>query len=709
MNIDKEIQLLLNYYRKGDLHQAEHIGQKILEVRPNDAEILHFLGIIYGELGEHDSSIKYFKRALQFNINNADTYLSLGILMQQKGLMYEAISYFQKAIALSPNNIEAHNNIGNALKEKGQLDEAITYYQKAIEISPSNADIYHNLGMSFQAKGLLDESIKYYQKAIQINPNLQAAYNNLGMVFQSKGQLDEAITCYQKALMIDPNFAEAYFHLGNVQQWIGKHEEAITALANAIKIKPNFIMARWAKCTSQLPIIYPDQSSIADSRERYYKELIKLKESIPLETPQDIKDAAEAVGVMQPFYLAYQGFDDRELQELYGELVCKIMSYRYPQFSVRPMMPTHIHGEPLRVGIVSGYFHYHPVWKIIIKGLIENYDKNKISLYGYYTGKKKDIVTENARHFFTKFVEDIYSFEDFCKIISDDNLHVIIYPEIGMDSTTLKLAALRLAPIQCTSWGHPDTSGLPSIDYYLSGELMETPDSDAYYTERLIRLPNLSIYYTPQEFPSIKVNREMFGLQPKSILYHCCQTLFKFLPQYDVIFPRIAQQVGNCQFLFSSLPESSFLIEQFRMRIDRIFKQFDLKAGDHVIFLPHLDPIKYNALNKICDIFLDPIGWSGCASSLEALDCNLPVIAFPHFLMRGRESTAILQMMGLKETIATSIDDYISLAVKLGKDSNLRSQISDKIARNKHIIYQDITYITALEDFLEKVVKENLK
>ncbi|MFA6054067.1 MAG: tetratricopeptide repeat protein [Thermodesulfovibrionales bacterium] len=709
MNIGKAIQLLLNHYREGDLHQAEHTCKEILKVQPRNAEILHFLAIICAELEKHDSSIQYFKRSLQFNKNNADAYLALGILMQKKGLMDEAISYFQNAIALNPSNVEAYNNMGSALNEKGQLDEAITCYQKAIEISPSNADIYHNLAISFQAKGLIDESIKYYQKAIQINPNLQATYNNLGVVFQSKGQLDEAINCYQKALMIDPNFAEAYFHLGNVQQWIGKREEALSALDNAIKIKPNFIIARWAKCISQLPIVYPDQSSIAESRKLYHKELIKLKETIHLETPQDIKDAAEAVGVKQPFYLAYQGFDDRELQQLYGELVCKIMSYRYPQFSVRPIMPILIHGTPLRVGIVSGYFHDHPVWKIIIKGWIENFDKNKINLYGYYTGKKKDTETEKARTFFAKFIEDSYSFEDFCRTISNDNLHVIIYPEIGMDSTTVKLAALRLAPIQCTSWGHPDTSGLPTIDYYLSGELMETPDSDTYYTERLIRLPNLSIHYTPQEFSSIGVTREMFGLQPKSILYHCCQALFKFLPQYDVVFPRIAQQVGNCQFLFSSLPESVFLIEQFRMRIYRVFKQFDLNANDYVIFLPHLDSVKYNALNRLCNIFLDPIGWSGCTSTLEALDCNLPVIAFPYFLMRGRESTAILNMMGLKETIATSIDDYVSLAVKLGKDSNLRSQISDKIARKKHIVYQDITCIAALEDFLEAVVKEKLK
>jgi len=709
MNINKLIQLALQNYNSGKLQEAVISLKKVLKKQPNDADILYFIGIVYAQLNNDELAIQSIKKSLQFNPTSIDAYLALGNLMQRKGLVDDAIIYFQKTITLNSNNAEAHKNMGNALKEKGQIDEAINCYQKAIQLSPLDADIYDNLGMCLQMKEVLDESISYYQRAIQINPNRKDTYNKLGKVFQTRGQIDEAINCYQKALLIDPNNAETYFCLGNVQQWLGKRDEALSAFDKAIKIKPDFLIARWAKCISQLPIVYPDQSSIVESRKSYHEELIKLKNTIPLDTAQDIKNAAEAVGIKQPFYLAYQGFDDKELQQIYGELVCKIMSYKYPQFSGRPIMPSHITGEPLRVGIISGYFHFHPVWQIIIKHWIENIDINKISLYGYYTGKKKDSQTEKAKRIFTKFVEDIYSFDDLCRIILNDNLHVIIYPEIGMDFITLKLAALRLAPVQCVSWGHPDTSGLPTIDYYLSGELMETTDSDAYYTEKLIRLPNLSICYTPQEFQSIEINRETFGLRSNSILYHCCQTLYKFLPQHDMIFPRIAQQVGDCQFIFSSLPESAFVIEQFRMRIYNAFRQFDLDPTDYVIYLPHLDPLKYNVLNKICDIFLDPIGWSGCTSTLEAIDCNLPVIAFPYFLMRGRESTAILNMIGVKETIANSIDDYVSLAIKLAKDPNLRSQISDKIARNKHIIYRDRTCITALEDFLETVVKENLK
>ena len=119
-----------------------------------------------------------------------------------------------------------------------------------------------------------------------------------------------------------------------------------------------------------------------------------------------------------------------------------------------------------------------------------------------------------------------------------------------MDDMPIKLASLRLAPVQATSWGHPTTSGLPSIDYFLSSELMEPPNADEHYTEHLIRLPNLSIYYTPPATPHFNLTRTDIGVRPNEVMYWCCQNLIKYLPQYDDIFPQIAEQVGDCRFVF---------------------------------------------------------------------------------------------------------------------------------------------------------------
>ena len=317
------------------------------------------------------------------------------------------------------------------------------------------------------------------------------------------------------------------------------------------------------------------------------------------------------------------------------------------------------------------------------------------------------MVTENAKKSFDRFVQDVNSLKDWWRTIKEDNLHVLIYPEIGMDSKSLRLAALRLAPIQCTSWGHPNTSGLPTIDYFLSSDLMETPDADNHYTEKLIRLPNLSIYYAPLDIATADISRGTFNLRAKSILYLCSHQLPTHLPQYDEIYPRIAHHVDDCQFLFIS-HKSRHVTEQFRQRLSYSFTKYGLNADDYIFLLPPLDPHQYNAINFLSDIYLDTVGWSACNSAFEAIACNLPIVTLPGVLMRGRHSSAILTMMGVTETIVSSLDEYIELAVHLGLDSQWRKTISDKIATNKHLVYRDKTCITALEDFLERVVEERL-
>jgi predicted O-linked N-acetylglucosamine transferase (SPINDLY family) len=291
-------------------------------------------------------------------------------------------------------------------------------------------------------------------------------------------------------------------------------------------------------------------------------------------------------------------------------------------------------------------------------------------------------------------------------MIKSDNLHVLIYPEIGMDPMTARLASLRLAPVQCTSWGHPETSGLPTIDYFLSSDMIEPKGADEHYTEKLIRLPNLSVHYTPLEPGHAVLSRTALGLRPDSILYHCCQSLYKFLPQHDRIFPRIARKAGDCQFLFSSYPNIDPVIEKFRSRMDRAFREYEMNADDHVAFLPPLAPDHYQALNRLADVYLDTIGWSGCNSVLEALASDLPVVTMPTGLMRGREATAILTIMDIPGLIAETPDEYVELAVKLGTDRDQRRLVSEEIAKRKQAAYRDRKCISGLEDALARIVRE---
>jgi predicted O-linked N-acetylglucosamine transferase (SPINDLY family) len=310
-----------------------------------------------------------------------------------------------------------------------------------------------------------------------------------------------------------------------------------------------------------------------------------------------------------------------------------------------------------------------------------------------------------AIEFCDRFVQGPLPGDRWRETILADRPHILIYPEIGMDRGSAWLAAQRLAPIQCVSWGHPNTTGYPTLDYFLSSALMEPPDGQLHYTERLVRLPNLSIYYEPPELPPLTVDRAELGFRLSATVYWCGQSLFKYLPQFDQVFPRIAREVGNCQFAFIASQHGRDVTDRFRKRLDRAFAVFGLKADEYCVFLPRLDPNRFGAAIGQCDIVLDSIGWSGGNSTLEGLAHDVPIVTMAGSLMRSRHTMAILTMMGVTETITDTVDDYVSTAVRLARDVPWRMSLKQQISENKHRAYRDSACISALEVFLCRVAQ----
>jgi predicted O-linked N-acetylglucosamine transferase (SPINDLY family) len=377
------------------------------------------------------------------------------------------------------------------------------------------------------------------------------------------------------------------------------------------------------------------------------------------------------------------------------------MRARFPDFAEPPQVPPK--REKLRIGIATSFFTRHSNWKSKSKGWIENLNRRDFALYGYHLGRKSDDVTVLAERSFEHFVKGERSIEDWAKRIRGDRLNVLIFPEIGMDAMTLKLASLRLAPVQASSWGHPNTSGLPTIDYFLSSELMEGPEGDEYYSERVVRLPNLSINYTPPLHGAERLRREDIGLEASSVMYWCCQSLYKYLAQYDDVFARIATRVSQAKFVFIAHPHAQAATRLFRDRLEQALSRHRLAASDHCIFLPHMPYDRFCAVAREADIFLDSVGWSGCNSTLECMSFDTPIVTLPLASMRSRHTAAILTMMGATEMIAESLNDYVALASRLGLDAALRRRLSDKIAATKHKVMGDVECVRGLERFLREV------
>jgi protein O-GlcNAc transferase len=733
-NIDDGVQLHLS----GRLDEAGAIYQRILEIQPGNADALHLLGVIAYQRKKYDQAEDLINRAIAFAKRIPDYRNNLGNVYLAQDRLDQAEACYQKALKLNPKYVDAHNNLGNVHRENGKLREAAECYRRALKLDAAQPKIHNNLGLVLEGLGQTEDAAGHYREAIRLDPDYYEAHSNLGSAYKTQGKLLEAIECckqalalnpghartllnmgnafaelgqmdksaalFREALRAEPDLVEAHLNLGHALREEGNKEGALEHLGKAVALNPNSLAARLGHCIGQIPLLHDSAGEIAVRRENYRKALEALDRQIDLGDLKILSQATRLVGNCQPFFLAYQGENDRELQSLYGNLMVRIQSACYPAWTKKRPVPARKPDEPLRIGIVSGFFFLHSNWKIPIKGWAENLNRQDFQLFGYYTGSRVDGQTEIARSTFFRFAENQQSLDQWCNQISSDRLHVLIYPEICMDPTTVRLASLRLAPVQCTSWGHPDTSGLPTIDYYLSSDLMEPADGEEHYSEKLVRLPNLSIHYEPPDIEPARVSRPDLGLSENSVLFLCAQSLFKYLPQYDDVFPRIALEAGLCQFAFLNYAKSPLLGERFRHRLEGAFSRFGLRCADYVKFLPHLDPPHYKALNQLADVFLDSIGWSGCNSTFEALSCDLPVVTMPGRLMRGRHTHAILKMMGLSETEATDVDGYVAIAGRLAKDADWRKHMSEKVGQTKDLAYHDKECIHGLEDFLKSVV-----
>jgi predicted O-linked N-acetylglucosamine transferase (SPINDLY family) len=767
VNPKREFEKALALHQLGDLANAEKRYRAILRVAPRNFDVNYLLGLIFLQSDQFEHAEKQFSRAVKINPNAFNAFNDRGNALLELNRPGEALVNYDKAIALDDNFTDAFNNRGNALVKLGRLDEALASYEKAITLKPDFAKAFYNRGNVLRTLKQISNAISSYGKAIELKPDYAEAFNNRGNTFLELRHFDEAIADYvkaiglnpflieaycnqvsalldlnrleeafavsDKALALGPNFAQAWITRGDVLRNLRRYEEALTSYDKAIALKPditdawlgrgivfyetnlnnkaisdfqraveinpNSIEARFAACVAELPILYTNEDEIVLRREAYERKLLAICADVEAGRVQG--DLVKAIEFRQPFQLAYQGHNDCYLQTLYGSLVCRIIEREHPTSSLpRPPGPE----EPVKIGIVSAFFHQHPVWNLLIKGWISQLDRKRFRIFGYHIGTYQDAETDIAAAICDRFVR-VLTVKDCRREILADAPHVLIYPGQLMENISIQLAAQRLAPVQCNSWGHPTTSGMPTLDYFLSSDLMEPSAAEQHYSERLVRLPNLSTYYEPIKTDTITMTREELGLRSDATVFWSGQSLFKYLPQFDHVFPRIANEALNCQFVFIK-HFSPKITELFQERLNRAFAAFGREASNHCVLLPRLKIGQFVGAIGQCDVFLDSILWSGGNSTLESLPHNIPIVTMLGPFMRGRHSAAILQMMGIEETIAGTIDDYISIAGRLANHPDERHAIGQKIAERKQRIYRDRECILALERFLDHAARQ---
>jgi predicted O-linked N-acetylglucosamine transferase (SPINDLY family) len=252
--------------------------------------------------------------------------------------------------------------------------------------------------------------------------------------------------------------------------------------------------------------------------------------------------------------------------------------------------------------------------------------------------------------------------------------------------------------MQAASWGHPETTGLPSIDCYLSAEDLEPPDAQAHYTERLLSLPGLGCYLErPAAAPASAAPALELGAGVPILV--CPGLPLKYAPQHDWVFPEIARRLQRCRFVFFS-HWNRLLSERLGERLRRAFDAQGLDSHRFVSFVPWQAPAAFLELLRRADVYLDTIGFSGFNTALQAVQCALPIVTREGRFLRGRLASGILKRLGLPELVLADEQAYVDAAVKLAADKAYRQQVARRMELARGALYEDPAPIRALEHLL---------
>ena len=747
-------------HRSGDLVTAESNYQRILKKDQNNIEAIHGLGLLKHQQGIHNAALELINKAAKLDPASIRIQNNLGSVLLALGASQKAALVLQKAAIIAPQDADILINLGLAERANENFQAALDAFSGACIASPTDAGAWYqkaeqenlmglleeaflsvqqvltrqrfhapaiflsgrlhmtakrdaeavavfselvdrlpdfhpaliNLGILSENSGQLEQAKDYYQRALTADQNLSEAYFRLGTVLQIQGDFEGAKHAFERGQDGDPNNAEAWFVYGDILNHLGEVDAALSAYRQVLRLNPDNLAAQW-QANFCLPVVYRNETEIDSARKRYGNALDEWPDASALENKEGVKAAAHVLTSYTNFYLPYQGRDDTAFQAKFGDTITRVANAAHPGVATSL-------GRQLgrrRIGFASANIHDSHTIRKLYSGWMKHLDRKEFEVIVFYLGDKPESNLQEICNVSERVIVGWRGVADMVSVIQKSNLDCLIYPDIGMSPRVQLLAALRLAPIQCVAWGHPLTTGLQSIDYFLSSELMEPDGADAHYHEKLVRLPNLSIYY---EQPDTSDMRPPMGYINDGLpTFLCSQSLYKLLPQFDQVYARIVKQIGACRILFIEC-ESKFATAVFQKRLAQVFSEFGLRSADYCQFYPHLSQQEFFGLCSVADVMLDSFLWSGGNTSLEAFACDCPIVTMPGPMMRGRHTAAMLRRMDIPELSTSSINEYIDVTVSLVANKNALNKAGAKVAERKALLYNDIDAVRGLSEFL---------
>jgi len=636
-----------------------------------------------GRLAE---AIPHYEEALRLSPHHVNALTNLGAVRHRLGQHDDAAACYRRALAVDPNAVRVHCNLALLMRDVGDLDATVRHYDAAHRLLPSDGEILNQLGLALYERGHLDEAAHSFRRALELTPQSASAANNLAGVCKVQGNRTEALRLHERAAAADPSFFEAQENIGKIYEEESRIAEAKAAYQRALAIRDDPVLALHSELLC--PPVFASTAAL-DAYRQHAGAVIDAwhGRAVPLGLDRVQSSRAEP-----PYDWAYQGRDNLALRQKYAALFAGV----FPRDGCDR---TPSADGPWRIGFVITPSH-EGVFLRCLSGIINRMNPQRFLVTLVCTRPGEAVLRSAIPPDVAPSLHVPLRFDHTVAALRHAAFDVLYFWEVGTDATNYFLPFCRLAPVQCTGWGWPETSCAPELDFHLTSETLVVGDTEAAFSERLVRLPHLPPFFFRPPIPERPRGREVLRLPERLTLYVCAQNLRKIHPEFDAILGGIlrADPQGVAVLVDDTHPTAGALLrERWAHALPDV--------AERIRLLPRLSPDEYFRLVASADVMLDTLHFGGSNTAYDAFATGVPVVTLPGALPRGRYTAAMYRTIGIDDCIATSVPDYVERAAGLGTDRAYRERLSRQIAAAAAPLYEHAPAVTQLEQFFAQACR----
>jgi predicted O-linked N-acetylglucosamine transferase (SPINDLY family) len=572
-----------------------------------------------------------------------------------------------------PKNLQAQLDVAMKHHLAGRLGAAVQIYERLFPSAPGSYEINHMGGLAFLQLGRYDKALVWLERARHLNPRAPTTWMLLGLVHKNQSRFPEAEAALRESLKLAPRSGETWANLGALFVHLNRLDETIDCFRKAVDLNPKDASS-WAKlasaylrqgrmpealeCNKKALALDPRDPAARRGLAEVFQAQCKTEQAL-VELEAHLANYPRDLGALSMRLMLLNYRSDLSPSQLFEQHRAYGRIVEGDRAAPTPVLPNPpVEDRRLRVGFLSPDFRCHSV-AYFIRPFLECLDPARFELFLYHDHFNSDSVTEEFKRLVPQWRQVYGQDNDLVeKKIRGDAIDILVDLAGHTSQVRLPLFARRVAPVQITYLGYPNTTGLSSMDYRLVDPVSDPEgEANALCTEKLLRFSSCAwCYEPPSEAPEPATRGEQ-----EPICFGSFNAFFKLNGATLELWKRVLERVPRSTLLLKCIGAD---LEAWRARLSS--QGFDLSR---VTLLPHHASVAdHMACYSKVDIGLDPFPYNGTTTTCEALWMGVPVITLRGNRHASRVGASLLGSIGLQELVAGDPDDYVELAARLAAD-----------------------------------------